>query len=168
MHSEMARSLYESTGYRRAVTFSLVSNGRSLARLGQLEESGHVLEQALELQQQLRNELEAGWDATLIAVEGETRMAIAANLASTGRFREATEELERSAEASRRVSHRPNQFEALRRLAELLISTGDRAGANDAFERARAVLASFPDGGPEKLRRRFTLLAEKLTRNGAG
>ncbi|MFK3978829.1 BTAD domain-containing putative transcriptional regulator [Micromonospora sp. NPDC050397] len=161
-HGEKALALYQEIGYRRAVTFSLMSNGRSLARLGQLEESAQVLEQALKLHEQIQGEREVGSDATLLAVEGETRMAIAANLAETGRFGEAVEQLELSAETSRRVNHRPNQFEALLQLAKLLNLIGDAAAAREALERAEAVLASFPGGGPERLRDRFACLARRL------
>ncbi|SNY69799.1 AfsR/SARP family transcriptional regulator [Paractinoplanes atraurantiacus] len=167
LHGERALKLYRTIGYRRAETFGLMSNGRSLARLGRLEESGQLLEQALELHQQIRGDLEAAWDATLIAVEGETRMAIAANLAQMGRLREAAEQLELSAETSRRVRQRPNEFEALGRLAELRLEMGDPVEARAAVERARQVLAALPDGGPEPLRARFATLTEKLERAGA-
>ncbi|KAB1947700.1 transcriptional regulator, SARP family protein [Micromonospora sp. ALFpr18c] len=162
VHGETALALYREIGYRRAVTLSLMLTGSSLARLGRLDESAAMLEQALDLHEQIRGDLEAGWDATLIAMEGETRMAIASNLAETGRVREAVEQLELSAETSRRVSHRPNEFEALHRLAELLMSVGDVGGAAVVFKRAGEVLASFPDGGPERLRDRFAWLAQKI------
>ncbi|MEO3770684.1 BTAD domain-containing putative transcriptional regulator [Micromonospora sp. B9E7] len=162
VHGEKAVARYREIGYRRPVTLSLLSMGRSLARLGRLEESAHMLERALELHEQIRSELKAGWDATLTAVEGETRMAIASNLAQTGRVREAVEQLELSANTSRLVRHRANEFEALHQLAELLMSVGDIAEAVEAFTRAGLVLDSFPDGPPERLRDRFAQLAQKM------
>jgi tetratricopeptide (TPR) repeat protein len=154
-HSQEAMSLYRVLGYPRGVTFSLMSSGRSLARLGRLDESAALLDQALDLHEEIRSGVEAGWDATSIAVEAETRMAVAANLIEAGRNQEAAEQLELSAEMSGRVSQRPNQFEALRRLAALLLSLGDTTAANEALARAGAVLAVLPDGGPDHLRVRW-------------
>ncbi|GIG01161.1 AfsR/SARP family transcriptional regulator [Catellatospora citrea] len=162
--SQQALVLYRALNDHLGVTFSLMANGRSLARLGRLEESAELLEQALVLHEQIRGRHGATWDATSVAAEAETRMAIASNLAQLGRPDEAAAQLELSARMSQQISQRPNQFEALRRLTELLAAEGDTAGADSAFSRARTVLAEFPGGGPEHLRARLVALADTLAR----
>ncbi|GIG02893.1 AfsR/SARP family transcriptional regulator [Catellatospora citrea] len=162
-HGRQALDLYRGLDHRRGVSFSLMSSGRSLSRLGRLDESAELLNQVLEIVDQLRSEPNADTDIQRIALEAETRMAVAANLIRQGRAADAAAQLELSARLSDQVNQRTNQFEALRQLAEVRASTGDTAGAVEALDSARMVLDRFPDGGPDHLRARFVRLAEELS-----
>nr|WTA65713.1 winged helix-turn-helix domain-containing protein [Micromonospora sp. NBC_00855] len=151
-HSEKARSLSRLLENRRAEIFSLLFSGTSLAGLGQVEESAQALKEALELNQQVGRDRE----------ESEIRSAIAHNLAESGRINEAVEQLQLSAETARRVGDRPLQFDALRQMAEVLITARDVPAAQRVFERARAVLAELQGGGTDSMRASLTRLAELL------
>ncbi|GAB3934183.1 hypothetical protein GCM10027614_06740 [Micromonospora vulcania] len=152
--SATATNLNRSAGNRRAEIRSLASNGQSLARLGRHEEAARALQQALDLNAQIEHRHEDAW----------IRVAIAQNLAKTGRVEDAVDQLKLAAEAADEMSQGPYRFEAFRSLSELLFSVGDMSGADEAFEKAREVLDSFQDGGPDHLRAGIRCLAEKLSR----
>ncbi|RKE10638.1 DNA-binding SARP family transcriptional activator [Catellatospora citrea] len=157
-HSQEALTLYRALDYRQGVPLGLMSSGRSLARLGRLEESAELLNLALELHAQT-----SGSDATSIAAEAEIRIAVAADLARLGRIRESAEQLELSAQLAGQTGHRPHRFEALRQLTELLLAAGDLAGASEALSRTRVALAAFPDGGAAHLRAELADLTAKVS-----
>lgn len=152
-HSEKALSLSRLLGNRRAEIFSLLCSGTSLAGLGRVEESAQALHEALDLNQPFGRGRE----------ESEIRSAIAHNLAESGRVEEAVEQLELSAETARRLGDRPLQFDALRQMAEVLITSGEIPAAQRVFERAGAVLAGLQGGGTDSMRASLICLAELLS-----
>jgi tetratricopeptide (TPR) repeat protein len=151
-HSKKALSLYRALGNRRSENLCLFYQGKSLLDMGRFDEAIQVLEQVLDVNQQVGRGIE----------EGEIRNAIAVNLAELGRIDEAVEQLELSAQTSGLVGHRPNHFDALRQLTELLIRTGDGAGAQRAFDRAHAILQEFQGGGTESMRADLADLGQRL------
>jgi tetratricopeptide (TPR) repeat protein len=157
-HSKEAQSLFRDLGNRRSENLSLFYQGKSLVDMGHFDQAIPVLRQVLEVNQQIGRGIE----------EGEIRNAIACNLAELGRLDEAVEQLELSAQTSGQVGHRPNHFDALRRLTDLLITTGDMDGARQALERAHAVLREFQGGGTESMRAELAELALKLGPDATG
>jgi tetratricopeptide (TPR) repeat protein len=151
-HSKRALSLFRDLGNRRSENLSLFHQGKSLVDMGRFDEATQVLQQALDVNQQIGRGIE----------EGEIRNVIAVNLAELGRIDEAVQQLELSAQTSGLAGHRPNHFDALRQLTELLITTGDMDGARQAFERAHAVLREFQSGGTESMRADLADLALEL------
>ncbi|MEU8658416.1 AfsR/SARP family transcriptional regulator [Actinoplanes philippinensis] len=153
-HAETAVAL--SGGDERPEIRGLDCKGRSLTRLGHYEQAALVLEQALDRNLAVGRRHE----------EAMIRVSIARNLVGLGRAGEAVRELRRAVEAARSVGQGPYHFEAFRSLSELLIETGDPAGARDAFERADAVLRSFQGGGPRHMRAGLRRLADRLSPAG--
>ena len=156
-HSKKALLLFRELGNRRSENLSLFYQGKSLLDMGHLDQAIPVLQEVLDVNQRVGRGIE----------EGEIRNAIAVNLAELGRIDEAVEQLERSARTSGLVGHRPNHFDALRQLTQLLITTGDVEGARRAFERAHAVLREFQDGGTAGMRADLADLARELGPGGA-
>jgi tetratricopeptide (TPR) repeat protein len=157
-HSKKALSLFRDLGNRRSENLSLFYQGKSLLDMGHFDQAIQVLQQVLDVNQQVGRGIE----------EGEIRNAIAVNLAELGRIDEAVEQLELSARTSGLVGHRPNHFDALRKLTELLITTGDMDGARQAFARAHAVLQEFQGGGTDSMRADLDDLAEELGPHATG
>ncbi|WP_179855092.1 AfsR/SARP family transcriptional regulator [Paractinoplanes atraurantiacus] len=131
--SERAIALAVGAGDGTAEIDGLTRNGRSLTALGQYDEADRVLRRALDL---------AGRGDQTAPI----RVAVARNLAAAGRVGDAVQELER---ASAGTAYR---FEVFSTLADLLMASGDQGGARGAYEKARAVLGSYPDGGPDHMR----------------
>ncbi|OHV48677.1 transcriptional regulator, SARP family protein [Pseudofrankia sp. BMG5.36] len=170
-HIEKAVALSRGAGHRRAEIRSLDYHGRSLSRLGRHEEAVQVLQEALDLDAKMEEHQQE---------EGSIRVAVAQNLATMGRLDEAVDQLKLAFAIAARLSPGPGRataaapqtaipriypmdFEAIRSLTELLISVGDVSGALEAFGRAREVLESLQDGGPDRMRAGLRALAEKLT-----
>jgi tetratricopeptide (TPR) repeat protein len=128
--------------------------GRALTRLGRYDEAARVLQQALELNLRVGRRHE----------EAMIRVYIGHNLVELGRTDEAVDELRRAVVAARSVGQGPYHFEAFRSLSELLISTGDTRGANEAFDGACRVLETFQDGGPRHMQAELRQLAAALRR----
>ncbi|BCY09523.1 BTAD domain-containing putative transcriptional regulator [Actinoplanes sp. L3-i22] len=152
--AEEAVALCRAVGNATSEVRSLDCKGRSLARLGQHEAAARVLQQALELNLRVGRRHE----------EAMIRVSIAHNLVDLGRTDDAVHQLKLGAEAARSVGQGPYHFEAFRSLAELLIMTGDLAGAGEAFDRASEVLESFQGGGPRHMQAGLRELALKLSR----
>ncbi|MGC4857116.1 AfsR/SARP family transcriptional regulator [Micromonospora sp. DT4] len=151
-HSRRALSLFRDLGNRRSENLSRFHQGKYLVDMRHFNEAIKVLTQVLEVNQQIGRGIE----------EGEIRNVIASNLAELGRIDEAVQQLELSAQASGRAGHRPNHFDALRQLTEVLMTIGDRDGARRALERAYAVLREFQGGGTDSLRTDLADLALQL------
>jgi tetratricopeptide (TPR) repeat protein len=151
-HSRKALALYRALGNRRSENLCLFYEGKSLLDMGRFDEAIGVLQQVLDVNRRVGRGIE----------EGEIRNAIAVNLAELGRIDEAVEQLELSAKTSVLLGHRPNHFDALRQLTDLLITKGDRAGARRAFDRAHAILQEFQDGGTESMRAGLADLAQRI------
>jgi tetratricopeptide (TPR) repeat protein len=157
-HSKKALALFRELGNRRSENLSLFYQGKSLLDMGQLDQAIEVLQQVLDVNQQIGRGIE----------EGEIRNTIAYNLAELGRLDEAVEQLELSAQTSGLVGHRPNHFDALRQLTELLIATGDQERARQAFDRARAILQEFQGGGTDSMRADLAELGQRIGPAPAG
>jgi len=151
-HVERATALFRVLDNRRGEATTFTLRGRSLTRLGRIEESAWMLGQAIEANQEIGRGHE----------EGEIRIAIAANLMKSGRAERAVDQLVMSADVSRKVGHRPNEFDALRYLAAALTDLGDAQGAIRALRQARAVLGQFQDGGTSTMRAACARLARRL------
>ncbi|MEU8086683.1 BTAD domain-containing putative transcriptional regulator [Micromonospora sp. NPDC049101] len=152
-HSARALSLSRLLENRRAEVVSLLFSGTSFAGLGRVEESARALNEALALNQRIGRGRE----------ESEIRTAIARNLAASGHVGEAVEQLELSAETAYRVGDRPLQFDALRQLADVLITARDVPGAARVLERARVVLGELQGGGTDSMRAALLRLTELLS-----
>ncbi|WP_274622899.1 AfsR/SARP family transcriptional regulator [Paractinoplanes aksuensis] len=151
--AETAVKLCRAAGNENSEALSLGYMGKALTRLGRYDEAAPVLREALEINSHGGRR----------HVEAMIRVAIADNLDKLGRTGEAGDELIRAVEAARSVGQGPYHFEAFRSLAELRLARGDRAGARDAYEQARAVLERFQGGGPRHMRAALEHLADKLT-----
>jgi tetratricopeptide (TPR) repeat protein len=151
-HADRATALYRTLGHRRGEAFGFFARGKSLARLGDLEESACLLGQAIEANQEVGRRHD----------EGEFRIAIAANLSRAGRTEGAVDQLVMSVDISRAVGDRPNEFNASRHLAEALIDLGDTGGAVRALARTRELLGQFQGGGTEAMRAACARLARQL------
>jgi DNA-binding SARP family transcriptional activator/tetratricopeptide (TPR) repeat protein len=150
--AEKAVALNHIAGDLRAEVSSLGRTGQSLTRLGRYEEADRVLRLALTV---------GGRDQDAVL-----RVAVARNLAAMNRVGEAREQLDLAAATACEASRGPRRFEVYLSLSEAFRCVGDAAGAQAAYHRARDVLASFPDGGPDRLRAELTKPADAAPASG--
>ncbi|MFI5934044.1 BTAD domain-containing putative transcriptional regulator [Actinoplanes sp. NPDC051494] len=126
-HSDQARRLHHTLGDHRAEVTDLMAGARSLMCLHRSGEAVRAMETALEVEQPDP----VGLD------RGDIRIAIAYDLVGIGSAREALRHLELSAERSPQPGLRAAESDALRRLMELLVTTGDRPAARRILDRIR-------------------------------
>ncbi|MEV4348219.1 BTAD domain-containing putative transcriptional regulator [Actinoplanes sp. NPDC049596] len=152
--AETAVRLCRAAGSEKSETLSLGLGymGKALTRLGRHDEAAAALDQALDLN------LHCGRRH----VEAMIRVAIADNLVALGRTGDGVHELRRAVEAARSVGQGPYHFEAFRRLAELLLTMGDRDGARAAYRQASEVLERFQGGGPRHMQAGMRDLGDRI------
>ncbi|MFD0598089.1 tetratricopeptide repeat protein [Catellatospora coxensis] len=155
-HARAAVALGRLHGERHIELGGYLGLGQSLSELQRFEEAVHASRQALAI----------CLDIDQWAEEAMTRHMLAQGLAGMGRVDEAIEEYTTAVRLGDVAAPGPVQVAVHRDLSKLLLSTGDVAGARQAFDRAVELMGTFQDGGPERLRADLAQLAELLARHG--
>jgi len=113
--------------------------------------------------QALDQALRDGFDGTHLA--GTARVTLGVVLESSGRPVEAATEFERGIELVRHVGRSPAHPHALLAYAPARLSSGDRAGAQDMFDEAHALVEEYEDPGL-RLRSMLDRTGRKLRQKG--
>ncbi|MFG1918836.1 BTAD domain-containing putative transcriptional regulator [Micromonospora sp. NPDC048898] len=151
--NERALALYRAAGIEQGEIWASAAQGRSLVRLGALDEAMSCLDEAL-----ARGE-KSEWTTD----EADILISMAECLGAMGHQHRAVEHLERAVDAAAESQNRIGVFEASIMLCEAHLGLDEVPGACRAWRQACDAMHAMQNGGTRNMRDRVCDMGDKLT-----